>query len=95
MSVSAKANFCEVLARFENHQFTVDDDSFQTSEEVNMAVYNIDYYGWGLNLIEHFCEGEFVLAQRIKFRRYYKLCTTTTTYTDLPIHLTEVLDISQ
>ena len=55
-----------------------------------MAVYNIDYYGMGLNLIEHFCEGEFVLANRLKFRRYYKLC-----YSDLPIHLTEVYDTTQ
>ena len=55
-----------------------------------MAVYNIDYYGMGLNLIEHFCEGEFVLANRLKFKRYYKMC-----YGDLPIHLTEVYDTTQ
>ena len=36
-----------------------------TSSLMNMAVYDIDYYGMDLNLLETLCEGELTLAKRI------------------------------
>jgi hypothetical protein len=58
-----------------------------------LAVYDIDYYGWGLNIIEQFCEGEFVLAKRIKIERYYKIAPTHPDRT-MNIFLTKVVDIT-
>jgi len=39
-------------------------------------MYELNYFESKLNVLEAFEEGEFVLADRIKFRRYYAPCTT-------------------
>jgi hypothetical protein len=90
MSASCKAHFEEMLERFEKHEFVARPDA----KDESMVVYEIDYYGWGLNLLETFCEGEFTFAQRLKFKRYYK---PQTTGTDPPLNvfLTEIVDVTQ
>lgn len=41
------------------------------SEEMKLDVFDIDYHGLGLHVLESFDEGEFIFASRIKFIRSY------------------------
>ena len=56
---------------------------------MQLQLYNIDYYGLRLNVLETFEEGEFVFAQKLKFvRKYVTDPTNATMFT----HHTEIKD---
>ena len=44
--------------------------------ELNLKLYDIDYFRMHLNALEAFEEGEFTLADKLRFRRYYATNTT-------------------
>jgi len=93
--------FKDTMARFENYQFVKSEQqppmleqSSETSDTLNsLAVHDIDYYGWGLNIIENFCEGDFTIGKRIKFQRYYKTASTHPEKT-MSIFMTKVVDVT-
>ena len=56
---------------------------------MKLSVYDIDYHGLGLHVLESFDEGEFVFASKIKFiRKYVSDPRDPTMYT----HYTQIFD---
>ena len=88
-SLSEKELFREVLDKYKAYSFEVK-KSIDTETDLNLKLYDIDYFRMHLNALETFEEGEFTLANKLRFRRYY---VTNTTYTDgMYTYLTEVVD---
>jgi alpha-beta hydrolase superfamily lysophospholipase len=58
-----------------------------------MKLFEVDYYGQKLNVLELFEEGEFILADKIKIRRYYSNCPTSPD-PDMYCFLTEISDVT-
>lgn len=58
-----------------------------------MRVFEIDYFAQKLNVLELFEEGEFLFADRIKVRRYYAPCTTSSD-SEMYCYLTELSDVT-
>ena len=86
--------FNQVLANFKNHEF---DECKNLGVQCNgrdLRIFEIDYYASKLNALENFEEGEFVLADKIKFRRYYAPCPTATD-PGMYTFCTEVSDVTQ
>ena len=59
----------------------------------DITIYKINYYEWGLNVLEQFCEGEFTFAKRLKFKRQYK---TNKSHSDSTMinFVTDIVDIT-
>ena len=88
-SLSEKELFREVLDTYKAYSFEVK-KTIDTESDLNLKLYDIDYFRMHLNALENFEEGEFTLANKLRFRRYY---VTNTTYTDgMYTYLTEVVD---
>ena len=64
--------FKEVLDSMNNFEFkskkAIDCGA---SKDMQHQVYDFDYEGLDLNVLESFCEGSFVLSSKIKFERRY------------------------
>ena len=59
------------------------------SDEIKLAVFDLDYEGMGMNVLESFNEGEFVFASRIKFKRSYAVDSSESTMFS---HYTQIYD---
>ena len=59
------------------------------SEDIKLDVFDIDYDGMGLPVLETFDEGEFVFASRIKFKRSY---VTDSKDRTMYTHYTQIYD---
>ena len=78
-----------MLERYKTYSFEVK-KSISTDTDLDLKLYDIDYFRMHLNALETFEEGEFTLAGKLRFRRYY---ATNTTYTDgMYTYLTEIVD---
>ena len=59
---------------------------------MQLTLYDIDYIRMNLNVLETFDEGEFTLANRLRFRRYY--VNNTTCSDGMYTYCTEIVDIT-
>ena len=59
-----------------------------------MALYDVDWFKYGLNALENMEEGEIIVAKRIKMRRYYADCKTSSE-NGLYAFMTEMSDLEQ
>lgn len=70
-ALTADSLLKEVLEKFKNHNFKQSKKIDTGSEELEMSLYEVDYYKERLNVIEHFEEGEITLANRLSIKRDY------------------------
>ena len=59
---------------------------------MKLTLYDIDYIHMHLNALESFDEGEFTLANRLRFRRYY--VTNSTCCDGMYTYCTEIVDMT-
>ena len=86
--------FNQVLVHFKNHEFEESKNLGVQCNGKDLRIFEIDYYASKLNVLETFEEGEFVLAEKIKFRRYYAACPTSSE-PDMYTFCTEISDVTQ
>jgi hypothetical protein len=81
------------LAKFKKHEFEESKNLGVRCNNQDMKLFEIDYFAHKLNVLESFEEGEFLLAERIKFRRYYAPCPTSPDPT-MYAYCTEISDVT-
>ena len=94
LSNSQRQLFGEVLARYENLEFQESkklEVAGADGNSLELSVFDIDYFGMRLNVLETFDEGEFVLAERLKFIRGYVNDTKDQT---MFTHHTKIFDVT-
>ena len=82
-----------MITKFKNYEFEQSKNLDVTCQGQNLSLYEIDYFGQRLNVLETFEEGDFVFADRIKFRRFYAPCTTSKDEA-MYAFLTEISDVT-
>ena len=90
-SMNEKSLFKEVLERYQNYYFE-GKKQIDTPSETKLTLYDIDYFKMNLNVLETFDEGEFTLANRLRFRRYY--VNNTTVGDGMYTYCTEIVDVT-
>ena len=83
----------KVLAKFKDHKFQEGKSLGISCNGKNLCMYQLNYFEHKLQVLESFEEGEFLLAERVKFRRYYTQCSTAAD-PELYAFCTEVQDVS-
>ena len=92
-SLNEKHLFKETLEKYKNYQFE-QKKQIDTGSDMKMILYDIDFYGMGLDVLQTFDEGEFVFANRLRIRRYY-VDSTTCGDQGMYTYCTEIIDITK